>query len=419
MNSKLTLHRRNFLKAAGLLCLYSSGLLPILNFKQAMAQSGDFPHFFVLIQMEDGWDVTLSLDPKDHSDGSSQEDIFIEYQKDQILKNGQLSLGPAASALTPHSQDILVINGIEMRRDAGHETNRDIMSSGYGDGKTAVFPVELAATYDAGPMGILIERSISLGERTAIVTDLSSLTTSDSSGQNPFSDLLNVDDGSSFAQAQADLIEADKLMPQFLKAVATAQQAGITDNKHLKLAAAFMSGSAQQAALTFNSLNLDTHSNHEGVHMSGQSSGWASVAELFSGFKKLEYADGLSLFDLTTFYVVSEFSRTPFLNGGRGKDHNPHANSVLLAGRGIQGGKNIGKSFVIKRKESNTGIAQHVSRPIDFKTGQVVNKAPDSFDHVKLIFPEDLAATIGALFKSPKGFYEEKKKGLVIPGVLS
>jgi hypothetical protein len=416
---KLKLHRRHFLKSAGLLSLYGSGLIPTLSLQQAFAMdSSSLPHFFVLIQVPNGWDVTLGLDPKDHSDGSDQRDIFIEYQPDQILKSGGISLAPSAQALLPHAQDLLIINGIEMRRDAGHETNRDIMSSGYGDGITALFPIELAATLGDGPLGVLIDQEISLGQRNTMVTAFSGIDIS-GSGIGDAMELFRVDSGSVFADAQRNLIDANNRIPQLLEAVEKVKKAGINDEKCVKMAAAFLSGSALQASVSLSNLNLDTHSDHVGVHAANQSRGWNSVAEIFSGFKNIEYANGLSLFDLTTFYVVSEFSRTPYLNGGNGKDHNPHANSVLLAGKGIQGGRQIGKSFVLKKSESPTGFAQHISRPIDFRTGDIVTQAPESLEPVKLIFPEDLSATIGKLFGNPHDFYVGKQKGLVIPGVLS
>jgi uncharacterized protein (DUF1501 family) len=45
--------------------------------------------------------------------------------------------------------------------------------------------------------------------------------------------------------------------------------------------------------------------------------------------------------------VISEFARTPALNGARGKDHNPMTNSVLFAGHGIQKGKTVRASLLI------------------------------------------------------------------------
>jgi uncharacterized protein (DUF1501 family) len=48
--------------------------------------------------------------------------------------------------------------------------------------------------------------------------------------------------------------------------------------------------------------------------------------------------------DDTLVAVLSEFGRTPRLNGGGGRDHWGHVFSVALAGGGIRGGQAYGRS---------------------------------------------------------------------------
>jgi hypothetical protein len=62
--------------------------------------------------------------------------------------------------------------------------------------------------------------------------------------------------------------------------------------------------------------------------------------------------------------VASEFSRTPALNQFRGKDHNHLTNSVLLAGYGIKGNQQLGKSKVISRHNSPDGQSKHLALPL-------------------------------------------------------
>jgi uncharacterized protein (DUF1501 family) len=48
------------------------------------------------------------------------------------------------------------------------------------------------------------------------------------------------------------------------------------------------------------------------------------------------------LFDSTLLIFAGEFGRTPFAQGGKGRDHNPQSFSIWLAGGGIRGGQAYG-----------------------------------------------------------------------------
>ncbi len=144
---------------------------------------------------------------------------------------------------------------------------------------------------------------------------------------------------------------------------------------------------------------MDSHTSHEGNHLRAQKSAWEAVAKIFEIFKDTPYGQG-SLFDATTFVVTSEFSRTPFLNGAKGKDHNVHTNSVLVCGPSIRTGKVVGGSRVIPpQKGASYLTTRHVARPMNFSTGraltteEMVAYAGTNRD-VRLIFPEDVMATV-------------------------
>jgi len=48
--------------------------------------------------------------------------------------------------------------------------------------------------------------------------------------------------------------------------------------------------------------------------------------------------------DETLVAVLTDFGRTPLINGGAGRDHYPNVYSVALAGGGIRGGQVYGSS---------------------------------------------------------------------------
>jgi hypothetical protein len=56
----------------------------------------------------------------------------------------------------------------------------------------------------------------------------------------------------------------------------------------------------------------------------------------------LQDLDERGMLDDTLFICMGEFGRTPKINGAAGRDHWPHAQSILLAGAGIRGGSVCG-----------------------------------------------------------------------------
>jgi hypothetical protein len=94
--------------------------------------------------------------------------------------------------------------------------------------------------------------------------------------------------------------------------------------------------------------------------------------------------------------VVSEFARTPALDGARGKDHNPFTNSVLLAGRGVRGGVTVGASRLIPAALSPMQLPLHVGSPFDFAAGRPVPEGPSRL--VEPLRAENLMQTMSAIF---------------------
>ncbi len=82
----------------------------------------------------------------------------------------------------------------------------------------------------------------------------------------------------------------------------------------------------------------DTHNqNFERVARLAQvlDAGWSAL---------LEDLRERGLLDTTLIVWMGEFGRTPHINAGAGRDHFPHAWSVVLAGGGIRGGQAVGRT---------------------------------------------------------------------------
>jgi hypothetical protein len=389
----MKISRRQFLHQAS---AFTAGSIFFNPWTPALAQVSPrkLNQFFLYLVLQDGWDVTLGLDPQVHRAGTDQEDMFIEYRDSDITQAGNLKLAPAAQVLAPYASEISIINGISMVRDAGHESNRKYISTGNGSGKLPNYAVQFSICNHSA-YGTIANKDVDLGSLASSVTGVQSLKNNLTQGklsENGLADLLPDD-----LRSDIDLIEKESPI-----AVATFNNLKTQDSSFSQevctLAACFASGLAAAGNLSLNqiandnssSLLIDTHSDHERNHLDGQTKAWEMVAQIFKIFKSVPFNQS-SLFDHTTFVVVSEFSRTPFLNAAKGKDHNAFTNSVLLAGKGIKGNSSVGQSHLWSRNQTPDKVALHTGLPIDFKTGQPqFKRAPG----IEMIIPENVARTV-------------------------
>jgi uncharacterized protein (DUF1501 family) len=418
--------RRTFLKA-GLGVVGAQTLLQLPVFSSTFAAtsnliSGEKFPFLVQIHLPGGADATLGLDPLRMPKGLDQNDIFIEYQDSEILSASKLKLGPAAKSLAPFANSICIVNGINMQRDAGHLSGAQYIQSGSGDGKQASLSLEQAFQTRAGDLGVLNTSGSAQtrGSRNIREIGLGSLNRSYELG----ADFYPIKSSATYSEVVSGLERStenfkifkqlvEKFGPRTEPLKATTPTVPTTTMPTQIRATGFELASLMSAGLVaqiFIELDgkgfLDTHTNHPKVHLGVQTNIWEQVARLFSDFKKIPYKNGTSMFDVTTFVITTEFSRTPALNGSDGKDHNPFTNSLLVCGPGIQGNQVIGQSHVIGRKNRPDNMPLHIGSPFDFKSSQSVTSAADiknisnqlkagTLKSVPLIFPEDVINTIG------------------------
>jgi Protein of unknown function (DUF1501) len=82
----------------------------------------------------------------------------------------------------------------------------------------------------------------------------------------------------------------------------------------------------------------DDHEDLEGGHRKNAETVDQPIYGLISDLKDR------GLFDETLLVFAGEFGRTPFAQGGKGRDHNPQGFSIWLAGGGIRGGMAYGST---------------------------------------------------------------------------
>lgn len=404
------INRRQFLKST-LALSATSGLGPLSQISQAMGQSYNANHFFVLVTAFGGMDVVLGLDPQVLDKEYHQRDLFLGYRpEDRVSWQGGF-LGPAAQSLaqSDFASDLLIINGIyQSSENMDHEANLNYVLSGHPSGKS---PHILA---NPGFMNIS-SKSLGIFTNTNFpqlsphktnrphhsISDFNQLTFGSSqSATDLLSSSINLDhlklkgsDVASFAQ-KINAIESKKRDLNSL-------QLNLSDDLLIFLAGVTL-GYSQLGYLEFNpSQNLDTHNNHEKIHPQAQSSVWDKISNFINATKKIPSLDNRSsLYENMTLIFVSEFARTINLNNSDGKDHNPETNSMLILSPQLTAkGQVIGESVIRSATVSERNRPEHVALPIDYSTGEVY-KGPreQTPQNVAPLFPENVYASLSEAF---------------------
>jgi uncharacterized protein (DUF1501 family) len=131
---------------------------------------------------------------------------------------------------------------------------------------------------------------------------------------------------------------AARLAAPELKKLKEALPSSLSDEKMKRQAqlafAAYRAGLAVSATIVAD-VNVDTHTNHDVVHVEGLQSALMGLDSV------LEEAEALGIADSVVVAVGSDFGRGPFYNQQNGKDHYS-ITSMMLMGPGIPGNRVVG-----------------------------------------------------------------------------
>ncbi|MCA9546528.1 MAG: DUF1501 domain-containing protein, partial [Myxococcales bacterium] len=405
---------RGALIAGGGAAAYAGGLHSFGRLAQAQRFEPDGPdRYYVFCYFRGGWDVLLSLDPRDpvqFNDGRIRTTLIqpgydrVEKPDANLVRVGEHSFGPYIGDLARrHMNRLAVIRGMSMDT-LTHEAGRRRFLTGKP-------PAGLAARGSNGSTWLAAQ----LGERHPI-PQLSVDVESYNKGLPNFASSLRVNN-------VADLLRAlrpsePRLAPRARELVdhrlaeaaacsrgQASESWGTAENARLKAREMVLGGYADrfdfntntpemvalkahyginrvdaspevQAALAAQALtsgvarvvsiqmaagNLDTHFDEWETDQGPiQERGFNAVARLVEDLGSREYRrSGRSWLDHTTIVGFSEFSRTPMLNDRGGRDHHL-GNSCFLLGGGVKGNQVIGRS-------SDVGMAP---QPVDLQTGR-------------------------------------------------
>jgi len=394
-------NRREFLRdaiALGAGASVSGGLAGAGHLAQAA--DGDNDRYYVFCYFNGGWDVLLSLDPRDPAvftdDGIRDHRIQPAYDltdgSDGFMirptPESELQFGPFIGDLAEHWERLAVVRGISMETLA-HQVGRRRFITGKAPSGLNARGSSMGTWLAANTEGDQPIPQLSVGVETYNQTSLPSyanaLRVSDAGGlvtmlqmANPaLSDvqlsgvvsLLQQEaecDRSrrsamlrdwSAARARAQLVVDSELYSYFQLGAETEEMAELRDRYGITnanqrnasvrcaiAAQALMNGVSRCVSLNAAG-GLDTHfGNWTTDQGRRQRDGFNAVSALARHLSSVEYKDtGRSWLDVTTIVGFSEFSRTPLLNQSGGRDHHI-TNSCFLLGGHLTGNKTIGAS---------------------------------------------------------------------------
>lgn len=354
--------------------------------KKAMAAGVERKFLFVFAG--GGWDTTTILDPHHAADGVGPVD-GVDMDVDSVTGTvGRLKFtsGPDRLEVDEYFRKwggySAIVNGIDAH-SVGHDSGTQFMLTGTSASSYADWPTLLAANSSIDfPLPHIVFGGPSFpGNSGSAVVRAGGGT------------LLQLIDGSLRPDFDAAtmLPPADDMVDQFVynrvadfasqqKGLARERADGLVTNveramelegrqfeagldnlgntmldQMLKASEMFRLGLSRCAMINLSG-GFDSHGDNR-VQAPQQVAFYAALNELFEHMSVTPGHTANLLINEVVVVAMSEFGRTPKLNGGGGKDHWPY-NSVFVAGAGVNGNNVFGKT--------DDGL---IAEPIDLKTG--------------------------------------------------
>jgi hypothetical protein len=430
--------RRSFMSRSagiglGLASMGGMGAFSSLAGADEQSANGDYPdRYYIFCYFSGGWDILLSLDPRDPAVFTNQASTTTQIQcgyenlNPMMAGNGlvytpSMILGGFIGDLREWHDRMVVVRGMSMET-LTHEVGRRRFLTGRppagllarGSSTDTWLSSQLGTNEPIPNLSVGVESynkglpDFASSLRTANVNDLIRAL---EPGSPNYGDLLNqqIDDflasvaecptaelsdvwqaaeigrGKSIEmvdQGLDDLFRFTANTPQ-MQAIKERYTGNPSQNLNAEqtstamAATAVMSGVARCVSIR-PCPGLDTHFNNwERDQGPNQRRGFNAIASMVKHLYETPFKDtGDNWLDHTTIVGFSEFSRTPLLNVNGGRDH-WLGNSCFLLGGGIKGGKAIGAS-------SNFGMNPQT---VDLNTGLL---DPDG----EVIRPEHIIATL-------------------------
>ncbi len=393
--------RRHFLKhlsaaAAGGLCT------PSFHRMFAWAQQGqDNPHFFIFMFAQGGWDITQVFESQKEGLQTIDVPTGVRNQFGPEVTDTFWDDPVGRPAVSQFFQDFgdrtSIVNGVYVR-SLSHNLGRETVMTGTTGMNRPDWPTQIAARKASDRL--LPNLSLSgpnfpgnLGGVTTSGTTFNRLLFPsgyapeediESSMETYLNEKLNgiLSDVTDMGHEGGRVDELDRGYLRFneIKEARNTLNLGGGGNftdQGLSAVGAFQNGISVTATLRVPG-GYDTHNDNDMRQGNNFQNTFMGLNTIVTELATRPGTTGTgSLLDQTTVCLVSEFGRTPRLNGGNGKDHWP-VTSMMFVGGGINGGKVFG----------GTDDRQNY-RNVDYTTG-----LPDDASTIELATPNIGAALL-------------------------
>lgn len=416
----MTMDRRTFLKSSLMVGAGAASFGPTSPFlRMAQGNPGvegsDPDRYYIFCYFNGGWDILLSLDPRDpmvYTPGAIQTTGIYPGYELLVGSDGQLltsstgqTFGPYMTPLMPWLEQISVVRGMSMetlthaagmRRFLTGKPPSGLQARGsscgtwlaakYGEGESIPnlclsvesYNVELP-NYASGLQVNSVEDlvlalqpgdpqlpSLQKVQLDALLTQFGACTASEKSVlvQGALAGRLKAEE--MVAAGFADLFDLQAKDDPFMEQLRA--DFNIPANGTTALSSPEAQGAAAVLALTSGmsrvanvrvALGLDTHYEENWTEEQGpnQERGFTVVAAMLKRLSETQFkGTSESWLDHTTLVGFSEFSRQPILNSNKGRDHSL-TNACFVAGAGIQGGQVLGASSNVGMTPTKTNLA--------------------------------------------------------------
>ncbi len=432
-----SLKRRDF-------CRVLAGLPFVAATKET--QPSEQPHFFLQIVFSGGMDASYLFDARPLSftdNGFLQNYLYRNGDSSKSLHadprpivwqdeyGGKTLVSPLIHSLTPYRSLFSVVNGVLMLSNGlvSHGQNMYFLfggQSGNGDsfvpllGQNSHCPLhsvhigDFGGDQNEGPLNFASSVALDVGTGLALAADLRAGSRLDvgSPGATFLSGRFKerARGSGELSRGAAKLLDGWLRTPALGAALEAVKDAPGSSDLATSLAVAhqyFTAGvSSSLTIMVDHDPEIDVHGVPAAQDQLRYYSQIAAELEtIFLWLTTTPYAQKQSMLDVTTVMIGTEFSRTMRQLGSpidaTGTDHNPLTNTVLLAGKKIQGGRIIGSSDLQSLGTNNnlsdlSGAHRQLDptttsimgRPFDFKQQKSIENLRETFVLEEyLVFP--------------------------------
>lgn len=399
------------------------------------------PHFYLQVLFEPGWDPTYLFDarPLAMTEAGKLQNYLGQEPEVWTGANGRATYAsPLVAPLKPYFSQFSILNGVLMAAVDGHEQNKNFLLTGNPFGGESLLPhlnsvgepasldyVQIGNTFGlvlsnaSGGITLDADTAVSLsGEGVGLGNSVDPSQAFiegriDANGANDPESGLFAKGVNMMRRGMLERLSLSKKLQQV-----AIDQSGSDVSKTMSLAHQyFRNGISKSAFIVIGRHDLDVHD--AGSAMDQPTTYADVVADLeeilrFLTETPLNGEDGPRLIDCTTVVITSEFGRTMRQSGqpidNTGTDHNPLCNTVIIGGKGIEGGLVLGESDrrtpdeVVSpaHLDKDNSEVRLMGKPFDFTTSDTVaNLDASTYAEFKLedyLTYASIANTIYGLF---------------------